>query len=130
MRIAQWQRCIGRAGEAWTDAECWIGQPPRSIRLAADGEIFQLIAEGDAIDLSAAAGNGVVKIDAFAALLEGEPGVNAGGGVGVVGVNDEILSSADGGADGKDKFLWGERIVGDAHAGEIKRRSAGVIQLD
>src|SRR5262245_60398002 len=90
VRITQRKRGIGRAGEVGADAEGGLRQTPRSIRLATDGKVLELVAESDAVDLSAAVGEGVVEIDAFAALLQRETGVNAGGGVGVVGVDDEI----------------------------------------
>ena len=52
MRIAQRKSGVGSAGEIGPSAECRIGKTPRSIGLAADGKIFKLIAEGDAVDLS------------------------------------------------------------------------------
>ena len=60
MRIAQRKSGVGSAGEIGPSAECRIGKTPRSIGLAADGKIFKLIAEGDAVDLPAAIGEGVV----------------------------------------------------------------------
>src|SRR5207253_331990 len=121
MRIAQRKRGVGRADEIGADAESRLRQSPRSVGLTADGKILELIAEGDAVDLSAAVGEGVVEIDALAALLEREAGVNAGGGVGIVGVEDEISAGGDSGAIGEDELLWRKGIVGDAHARQINR---------
>ena len=94
---------------------------------AAEAEVGRLGAEGEGVEESRGVG---VEVDDFAAFIEGEAGVEAGGGEVAVRVHDEEGIRGEGGAGREGEFGADGGIVCQGESAEVDGCGGGVTDLD